>query len=155
MLPSDVASALIGDPVLWNIGDPGSGALLELGARHALERSIANPTLPDEQQNFEGEHSLFIKCGWELAMPEVQPCAGRVVPLSRSVKELDRLAGLTITTAAIDESNLKLELTFDDDSVFRVDPTVRPSRLVGGYTIRIERFYWSVSDHGEVEELYT
>jgi hypothetical protein len=152
MLSPDVTSALIGDPVLWNIRDRRSGALLELGARRACRRRIPNDTLPEEQQDLEGEHSLLIQCAWELALPKMPPSAGLVVPLSRAVEELDRLIGLTITAAVIDESSLRLELTFDDNSVLRVDPTARPSRLVGGYTVRIDRSYWHVSDSGEVTE---
>lgn len=149
MLPSDVAAALVGDPVLWNIRDRQSGALLELGAKRALPRRIPNGNLPEEQQDFQGEHSLFIKCGWELQLPEASPDEGSVVALSRAVEELDRFAGMTITAAVIDESDMQLELTFDDNSKLRVGPTIRPARLVGGYTIRLDRLYWHVSDSGE------
>lgn len=149
---SEVSAALVGDPVLWVISDTQSGALLDLGAQRPLARRIPNSALTHEQREFEGEHSLLIRCHWELRFPTGLQDFASASEATRSLELLDRLAGLSIEAATIDESKLDLALTFDNGVLLRVDPTARPSRLVGGYTIRIDRFFWSVSDKGQVAE---
>lgn len=147
-----VASALVGHPMLWSISDPKSGALLELGPRTPLARRIPNRHLTDEQQTFEGEQSLFIQCAWELKFPDDSPSPDSALAGPQTLELLDVLKGHSVTAATIDESSLELLLTFDNDVMLRVNPTAGPSRLVGGYTIRLHEFYWSVSDDGEIRE---
>jgi hypothetical protein len=150
---SEIAPALVGDPVLWVISDPQSGAMIELGTRRPLEPPILNPSLTHEQRMFEGEHSLFVQCCWVLTPssgPSLPP--GSASRASESLELLDRLQGRAITAAAIDELTLELLLTFDNGAQLRVDPRARPARLIGGYTIRIDRLFWSVSEQGEVKE---
>lgn len=146
----EIASVLVGDPVLWVISDPQSGALIELGARRPLERPIPNSSLTHDQRGFEGEHSLFVQCAWDLALPEASSApASRA---SESLELLDRLEGRSVAAVEIDEHSLELLMTFDNEAVLRLSPTARPAQLIGGYTIRIDRRYWSVSEHGAVEE---
>jgi hypothetical protein len=149
---SEVAAALVGDPVLWVISDPTSGALLELGKRRLHPRRIPNSALTHEQREYEGEHSLFVQCHWEMRFPNGAPGAHRRSEGSRSLELLDRVEGLVIAAATVDERKLDLTVTFDNGVLLRVDPTVRPSRLGGGYSVRIDRVYWSVGDDGRVTE---
>jgi hypothetical protein len=152
---AEAVSALTGDPVLWVISDPQSGAELELGAKTPRQRRIANPHLTDEQQAFEGQHSLFIECAWRVSLPTAS--FETVRPVSKgaeSLELLDHLVGLTIVAADIDDPGRVLSLMFSNRVVLRVDPTARPSRLIGGYTIRLEHVYWSVTEHGEIEQEY-
>jgi hypothetical protein len=150
---SEIAPVLVGDPVLWVISDPQSGAMIELGARRRLARPIPNPSLTHDERTFEGEHSLFVQCGWVLTPSRASPVPeGYASRALESLELLDRLQGRAITAAAIDELTLELRLTFDNGAQLRVDPTARPARLIGGYTIRIDRLFWSVSEQGEVKE---
>jgi len=150
--PSEVASALVGNAVLWVLADPRSGALLELGRRRPLVRPIPNPTIAAEQREFEGENSLFIQCSWELVLPKTSLAARDQSQDPDSLDLLDRVKGMSIARAALDESTWNLVLTFNGNTDLRLYPTRLTSRLVGGYTIRIDRFYWSVSERGEITE---
>jgi hypothetical protein len=149
---SEVSAALVGDPVLWVISDPKSGALIDLGERRPHTRRIANSSLTHEQREFRGEHDVFIQCHWNLRFPNASPDSASASEGSRSLELLDRLAGLSIVAATIDASSLTLSLTFDNDLVLDVDPTARPSRLEGGYSVRLDSFFWSVSDDGRIDE---
>jgi hypothetical protein len=73
------------------------------------------------------------------AAPDRSPGADQRSEGSRSLELLDRLEGLVIAAATVDEQKLDLTMTFDNGVLLRVDPTARPSRLVGGYTVRIDR----------------
>lgn len=147
-----MAASLVGEPVLWVVSDPVSGAMIEFGARQRLARPIPNPALPTEQREFEGEKSLFIRCSWELILQNASPDVAGSGKGAESLELLDRLAGMTVTRAEIDEISCNLTLEFDHVVHLRVNPTKAPSRLEGGYTVRIERSYWSVSNRGEVSE---
>jgi len=142
----------VGDPVLWVVSDPQSGALIELGTKRALPRPIANPHLTEEQRGFEGEHSLFIRCAWALLAPNAEHDWSQTPKASESLELLEHLEGLSITDAGLDQSDWKLTLTFETRLRLVVDPMRRPWRLEGGYTVRADRSYWSVSKYGEVSE---
>jgi len=151
MSKEEIASTLTGLPVLSVISNLQSGSLIELGTRRPISRPVDNSQLTDDQRLFEGSHSIYITCVWELVCPsewrEKEPLSNaELLPV------LDLLVGSAVEAADIRSPLLDLFLHFAN----AMELTVMPSQnsQLPGYTMRIDRSYWVVYAGGRTRQLH-
>ena len=145
-----VATRLVDERVLW-VTCSKLGCLLELGERRSRPHKISNPRLTTEQQQYNGQYSVFIQCPWTLEV------AGRMLPErpARTEQECETLlnrwpAGTTVEAATIMPSTLDLALRFARDVSLKLYPGGEDSQDAA-YWISAETTYWTVYGDLRVE----
>jgi hypothetical protein len=140
--------------------DAKSGSLFDLGEWVELSRPIANPCLPERQQNYIGSESMFVRCSWELDSPvDLIPVGVELHGFEERTRLLEALVGSRIAEATFSAAPLEFWLRFENQMSLRLclaQASFREQalRLFGSasLTVSVRDSHWSVRPNGEISE---
>lgn len=122
-------SALIGHSAWSVLGglNTGSDFDLCLGGRRRRPEPLRNPTVTDEEREFDGEFALYVTCSWRLQSKEAvitssldDPADGHKLP------GLVRLLGARVCGVTIEPPGMTITLSFSNDLQLVVFPVSSP-----------------------------
>ncbi|MBQ6656610.1 MAG: hypothetical protein IJM64_04940 [Ottowia sp.] len=122
----DVVARLVGEKCWAVIAGKGTGShvSMKIGAKIPGERPLKNPTLTEDERNFEGEFGLFVtEASWRVEDAEAVLCTDTDENTGKRYAHLRGLAGRKITSASVAFPSFDLHLEFEGGIHFRVFST--------------------------------
>jgi hypothetical protein len=152
MSPQEVSDALAGERVLSVKSHPMSGVMIDLGEWRRRQRHVNNDKLTEQERNFEGSHSLFLRAALTLYGRRSAMLLDGKRPEGDDVwLLLDQLVGCTLLKAEFVNPLLELRLDFNNDFCIYVE-TVESAPGAQCYSIALDDIYWTVCEGGRIEE---
>ena len=109
----------------WSvIAGNGSGSVicLDFGRKLPRIKPLKNPTLTEEQRNYEGEYSLYIECAWRLQTKKQVLCSSTSSNMTGQdmLNGLSQLIGGQVVKVAVRALGGDLTIHFDNGLILLV-----------------------------------
>ena len=122
----EVGARLVGEECWSVIAGKGTGShvSMKVGAKIPRERPLKNPTLTEDERNFEGEFELFVtEASWRVEDAESVLCTDTDENTGKRYAHLKGLAGRKVTSASVVFPSFDLLLEFEGGLRFCVFST--------------------------------
>jgi hypothetical protein len=123
-----------------------SGALICLGAKIARRKSIDNPHLSSEAQQFHPSHDLFLQCPWQVTTSN-----GAQIGDEGDGGGLPDLVGNLLINVRIDPSSYDGCATFSNGYQVIFQNAPDPDEY-DSYSIMLPGIHWVVAPHAQPRE---
>ena len=132
---------ITGSPCWGIVACDGNPLSLHFGKKILRVRTIKNEHLTHEEQKYEGEYGLFIKCAWRLDAEDKVLC-GALSEHHEMFEELESLRGQIVRRVKLDFPAYDLHINFKSGHTLHIFCNIMEDEEYSNYTFFLRRIGW-------------